>query len=60
MIGRDSISSCVAPSMEKSMEERYKRCIFSDMKLAIDYLKVLDDQLKLLHPDIYYKIRQLI
>jgi hypothetical protein len=46
--------------MDKTTEERYKRCIFTDMKIAIDCLKALDDQLKVLHPDIYYKVRQLI
>lgn len=60
MIGRDSMNQCVPSNMDKTTEERYKRCIFTDMKIAIDCLKALDDQLKVLHPDIYYKVRQLI
>jgi hypothetical protein len=60
MIGRDTIGQCAPSNMDKNLEDRYKRCIFTDMKIAIDCLKELDDKLKTLHPDVYYKIVQII
>lgn len=41
-------------------DERYKRDIFTDMKIAIDCLKSFNESLLSLHPDVIYKIRTLI
>lgn len=61
MIGREtSMNQCIAQSVNKDAEEKYKRCIFADMKIAIDLLKEFDDKLKVLHPDVIYRVRQLI
>lgn len=61
MIGREtSMNQCIPTNTNKEAEERYKRCIFADMKIAIDLLKEFDDKLKVLHPDIIYRVRQLI
>jgi hypothetical protein len=57
MLGRQE-NQCV-PS-DGISSERYKRDIFTDMKIAIDCLKDFNDKLNALHPDIVYKIRALI
>ena len=56
MLGRQEMN-CV-PS--NGSDERYKRDIFTDLKIAIDCLKEFNDKLNTLHPDIVYKIRSLI
>lgn len=50
----------VAPPQLSEDVNRYKRCIFDDMKTAIDLLKVFNDALKELHPEVFYKIKQLL
>lgn len=59
MIGRQD-SVCYPSNLENDQAELYKRDIYTDMKIAIDCLKEFNDKLKTLHPDVFYKIRQLI
>jgi hypothetical protein len=58
MLGRCGTDQCVPSSGGDA--ERYKRDIFTDMKIAIDCLRDLDDKLKVLDPDVSYKVRQII
>jgi hypothetical protein len=58
MLGRCDANQCVPSNSGDA--ERYKRDIFTDMKIAIDCLRDLDEKLKVLHPDVFYKVRQLI
>lgn len=60
MLGVNPGAQCIVPLVDESFKERYTRCVFEDMKIAIDCLKSLDDKLKTLHPDVLYKIRSLI
>lgn len=58
MIGRTP-QECLQ-STNVADQERYKRNIFDDMKVAIDIIRGCNDALMALHPDVIYKIRQII
>lgn len=58
MLGRDVMNSPVLN--DSPGNERYKRDLFDDLKIAIDLLKSFDDSLKKLHPEVLYKIRQIM
>lgn len=51
---------CDGTEEQKAYIARCKRDVFTDMKLAIDALKVFNDALKLLHPVCESKIRCLL
>lgn len=59
MLGRQELN-CVPSNLDAEIQQKYRRCIFEDMKIAIDHLKKFNDSLRELHPDVHYKIRQLI
>jgi hypothetical protein len=61
MLGR-SYNESVQPVSERqlSSDDKYKRDIFEDMIIAMSLLRELDVKLSKLHPDIVYKIRQII
>lgn len=59
MLGRQE-NMRVPSNMDENTQERYMRCIFQDMKIAIDLLKDFNTKLNTLHPDISYKIRSLL
>jgi hypothetical protein len=60
MLGRNDSNQCIPGNADKDYMERCKRDIFSDMKLGLDALKACDERLQQLHPDVIYKIRQII
>jgi len=67
MLGQGNRSNDCMPSSpmvnkedELNRAERYSRCIFQDMQTAIGLMKVFSDQLSSLHPDVIYKIRNLL
>lgn len=53
-------NQCNVPMPCGADTERYKRDLFTDMKIAIDCLKEFNDKLNTLHPEVIYKIRSLI
>jgi hypothetical protein len=58
MLGRQD-NICLPTYADEATKLKYQRCMFADMKLAIDYLKEFNDKLNQLHPDILYKIKQI-
>jgi len=58
MLGRTG-NDCMAQSVPEDNSAKYKRDIFTDMKIAIDYLKEFNNKLLELHPEVIYKIRQI-
>lgn len=49
-----------APMYDKSLELRYQRCVYNDLKLAIDFLKEFNEKLNSLHPEVINKIRVIL
>lgn len=48
------------PSCSKELGERRKRNVWDDLIFATQLLKRFDEELKKLHPDVIYRIRQIM
>lgn len=60
MLGRQE-NACNNPfSSDSKTDNLYKRDLFEDMKIGLDCLKELNNKLLTLHPDVLYKIRQIM
>ena len=61
MLGLNNTFCAVpSPAYEKDLQERYKRSMWDDLIFAVQLLKNFDEELRKLHPDVTYRIRQLM
>ena len=59
MLGRQE-NICRPLSSDSKVEDLYKRDLFEDLKIGLDCLKEFNNKLLTLHPDVLYKIRQIM
>lgn len=59
MLGRQE-NVCRPISSDSRLEDLYKRDLYEDLKIGLDCLKELNNKLLTLHPDVFYRIRQLM
>lgn len=60
MLGRSPEMNHIDATKDAALKKRYQRCIYTDLKEALDYLKEFSERLDNLHPEVLYKIRSMM
>ena len=60
MLGTLIVNRCDSVCAPSGTDERYRRDLYTDMKIAIDAMKEFNEKLNTLHPGVIYKIKNIL